>query len=103
MALTGAERQRRYRQKHLKDFDAQLERLQCVVSLHAKRALERLAVFYGLSQRDMLEQVINEAEQRLTAQLTGSEQDQFYDRTLTAQSLQRNEAPREPNGLAAKD
>ena len=39
----------------MKDENAQLERLSLLVDLQAKRALERLASCYGVTQRAMLE------------------------------------------------
>ena len=43
MAKSNAQRQSDYRARHLKDLDGQAERLNLLVNLHAKRALERLA------------------------------------------------------------
>lgn len=47
MAKSNAERQAVYRARHLKDEGGTGERLNLVIDLHAKRALERLAVCYG--------------------------------------------------------
>ena len=62
MAKSNAQRQADYRERHLKDIDGKGERLNLVVDLHAKRALERLAVCYAVTQRTLLEQLIREAE-----------------------------------------
>jgi hypothetical protein len=72
MALSAAEKQARYRQKHLKGGDR--ERLQAVVSLHAKLALERLARHYGLPLAGMVERLAMEEAARVTAGMDG---DQF--------------------------
>jgi len=58
---TNAQRQADYRTRHLKDENAQLERLSLLVDLHAKRALERLACCYGVTQRAMLERLLMQA------------------------------------------
>jgi hypothetical protein len=55
MAKTNAQRQSDYRARHLKDLDGQAERLNLLVNLHAKRALERLAACYAVTQREVLE------------------------------------------------
>lgn len=60
---SNAQRQADYRARHLKDENAQLERLSLLVDLHAKRALERLASCYGVTQRAMLERLVMQANQ----------------------------------------
>jgi hypothetical protein len=64
MALTNAEKQARYRQKNLKDGNR--ERLQVVVSLHARRALERLAQHHGLTLAGIVERLALEEAERVT-------------------------------------
>jgi hypothetical protein len=49
------ERQRAYRQRRLKDLDANSERINLVVSANTKRKLERLAACYGVTETGMLE------------------------------------------------
>jgi hypothetical protein len=58
MGMTAAERQRAYRQRRQEDA----ERLNLVVSVSAKRQLERLARHHGVTQRAMLERLLAEAE-----------------------------------------
>jgi hypothetical protein len=72
MAMSAAEKQARYRQRHIKDGDR--ERLQAVISLHAKLALGRLARHYGLTLAGMLERLALEEAARVT---TGMDSDQF--------------------------
>ena len=62
MAKSNAQRQADYRERHLKDIDGTGERLNLIVDLHAKRALERLAACYAVTQRALLERLIREAE-----------------------------------------
>jgi hypothetical protein len=53
MPRTNAERRADYRHRHLKDTEGSLEHLNTLVSLQAKRQLERLATRYGVTQRSM--------------------------------------------------
>ena len=59
---TNAQRQADYRTRHLKDENAQLERLSLLVDLHAKRALGRLACCYGVPQRALLARLLMRAD-----------------------------------------
>jgi hypothetical protein len=62
MAKSNAERQAAYRARHLKEENSKGERLNLVMDLHAKRALERLAYCYAVTQKTMLERLIKQAE-----------------------------------------
>ena len=62
MAKSNAARQAAYRARHLIDEDGTGERLNLVIDLHAKRALERLAVCYGVTQREAIERLVLHAE-----------------------------------------
>ncbi|PKO62394.1 MAG: hypothetical protein CVU24_04270 [Betaproteobacteria bacterium HGW-Betaproteobacteria-18] len=64
MATSNAQRQAAYRLKHLKDDDAQAERLNIIIDLHAKKALERLSSCYGVTQRAMIEKLLIDAERQ---------------------------------------
>lgn len=59
----NAQRQADYRARHLKSEDSQLQRLNLMIDLHAKRALERLASCYGVTQKSLLESLILQAQQ----------------------------------------
>lgn len=67
MGKTNAQRQAEYRARHLARQGGAGERLNMVVSSDVKRALERLASCYGVTQRAMLERLIAEAEQAAPA------------------------------------
>jgi hypothetical protein len=84
VAQTNATRQAAYRQRHLRDDGATGERLNVIIDLHAKRALERLASCYGVTQRAMLEQILATAEQEALKQSTRFPrgQDDYYDKKL---------------------
>lgn len=89
MAKSNAERQAAYRARQLHDERSLDERLNTMVSVHAKRALERLAACshdratwtYGVTQRSVLERLLKEAESELVSQLIGRETD-YYERRL---------------------
>ncbi len=70
MAKSAADRQREYRRRHLIDGDA--ERLNTVVSVQAKRQLERLARHRATTQRDVLESLLASAERRAVGRMTDS-------------------------------
>jgi len=62
MAKSAAQRQAEYRARHLKDVEGNCERLSVIIDIHAKYALERLASCYGVTQKAMLEMLLQEAE-----------------------------------------
>ena len=79
MAQSNAERQAAYRARHLKDENGKGERISLLVDTHAKRALERLATRYAVTQRAMLERLIVEAEKALTADMTAAQYAAYVD------------------------
>jgi hypothetical protein len=96
MAKSNAERQAAYRKRHHRnnlDVDeGELQaRLSVMVSRDAKWQLERLATYYGVTQRQALERALKEAEWRIIETLSSDAQNAYYDRQLTA--LQSNSAP----------
>ena len=62
MATSNAQRQAAYRARHLTSEEGQGERLNLIVDIHTKRALERLAQCYGVTQRAMIERIVQQAE-----------------------------------------
>ena len=62
MAKTNAQRQSEYRERHLKDENGHGDRLNIVLHFHAKRALERLAFCYGVTQQEFLEGLLRQAD-----------------------------------------
>lgn len=62
MTKSNAERQAAYRVRHLKAKEGRGERLNLVIDLHAKHALERLSICYAVTQRAMLERILVEVE-----------------------------------------
>ena len=62
MAKSNAQRQSEYRHRQLKDENGEAQRLNLLLSVHAKRALERLAACYAVTQREVLESLLRDAE-----------------------------------------
>ena len=83
---SNAQRQADYRARHLKSEDAQLERLSLLVDLHAKRALERLACCYGVTQRAMLERLVMQADRLAQEQAAAQSLDgqaDYFDKRIS--------------------
>lgn len=67
MALSNAERQRAYRQRHLKDGTA--DRINVVVDAATKARLERLARHYGVTQVAVLADLLARADGEVSERL----------------------------------
>jgi hypothetical protein len=80
MALTNAEKQAAYRARQ-KDIGS--ERLQLVVNLHVKLALQRLSRHFGLTQSALLERLLAEEVNRVTKELDGDAFKKFVGETVT--------------------
>lgn len=83
MAMTAAERQAAFRQRHFKDVDGTRERLNMALSVQGKAKLERLARCYCVTQRTIIETLLAQAERSLLDTLPASEQSRYLDRDLT--------------------
>jgi hypothetical protein len=77
MALSQAEKQRRYRQRHLGD-NGEKQRIQCVVSLRTKLKLKRLAHFYGCSLSTLIENLAADAEEVIVRQIASRDIGDYY-------------------------
>ncbi len=94
MRKSNTERQRAYRDRHLKFTDAPddlLERINQMVSLPAKNTLKRLASYYGVTQRAILESAIANAERALFDTLPGDQQNDYYDMKITLRSNRKQQ------------
>jgi len=94
MRKSNDQRQRAYRDRHLKSTDESddlLERINQMVSLPAKNALKRLASYYGVTQRAILESAIANAERTLLDTLPGEHQNDYYDMKITLRSNRKQE------------
>ncbi len=76
MALTGAERQRRYRARHL-GIEGKKERLQLFIGIGAEAKLKRLALHRGYTVTKMVEVLAAEAEESLLDRLTPQQQAEY--------------------------
>jgi len=77
MPISNAEKQRRYRLRHLGPGGG-YERVSVVVRIAKKRNLERLAGYHGYTITGMVEALINEKTQSLLETLSEREQHDFY-------------------------
>ncbi len=82
MSKSNAERQAEYRRRHLHDPEGKLERINVLVSLQAKRQLERLASYYGVTKREALERALAEAERAALDALCADQHGAYYDKRL---------------------
>ena len=84
MAQTNAQRQAAYREKRLKSGENLSLRLNYMIDLHAKNALERLASCYCVTQQEMIEKLITDAEQSLlnNMDVSSDEYMKYYDKGL---------------------
>jgi len=95
MGKSNAQRQRNYRDRHLKQTGEEhemLERINQMVSLSAKDSLKRLACCYGVTQRTILERAIEETENKLLNTMPNEQQNDYYDMKITLRS-NNNEEP----------
>ena len=73
----NAKRQAEYRQRHMKEGSDQ--RLNVILGLDAKLALERMAKHDGVTNKRLLERVLLEAQSRLLEDMDGEQQTRYYD------------------------
>lgn len=78
MALTNAQIQAAYRARHYKDAD-NARRLDLVIDSASVTALKRMAAHYRVTQRAMLQTLINDAQAALLGTLDGGQQDAYCD------------------------
>jgi hypothetical protein len=81
MALSEAEKQRRYRERHL-GVDGTKQRIQCYLSVHAKAQLDRLASYRGYTVTMIIEDLAAQAERAVLGRLTPKEESAYLDGRL---------------------
>lgn len=84
----NAKRQADYRKLHIKEGTDQ--RLNVILDLQAKLALERMAKLHGVSNKDLLQQVLLTAQSQLLADMDAEQKAQYRgeaDMTKAASSL----------------
>ena len=78
-AASSAERQAAYRHRHLDEVDTvDSARLNMIVPVATKRALERLARRYAVTQREMLGKLIGDAERATTDGMRSADLRRYY-------------------------
>ncbi len=100
MRTSNAQRQRNYRDRHLKQTGEEhemLERINQMVSLVAKDSLKRLASYYGVTQRTLLERAIKETENNLLDTMPDEQHNDYYDMKITLRSNNHEEPLRNEN------
>ena len=81
----NAKRQAEYRKRHIKEGSD--KRLNVILGLDAKLALERMAKLHGVSNKELLERVLLETQCQLIADMDGEQQTRYYDvKTSTTSS-----------------
>jgi hypothetical protein len=95
MALTNAEKQQRFRERHL-GVDGEKQRVQYFVSVPAKAQLSRLASYRGYTVTQVIEELAAAAERKLLDHLSPAEARAYLDDTLQhgAPALRRVTRPR---------
>ena len=83
MAKSNAERQAEYRARRRAEGESQL--LSTAVSFRTKNSLVRLAACHGVTQREMLERIVEEAEKKLLDRVGNRHADAYYDQKLRLQ------------------
>ena len=83
----NAKRQAEYRQRHMKEGSDQ--RLNVILGLDAKLALERMAKHEGITNKSLLERVLLETQSRILEEMDGEQQTRYYD-VKTSTSSQTN-------------
>jgi hypothetical protein len=76
MALTGAERQRKYRENR-KLADNGYRQINTWISTEAYEALRRMAKRDGVTKREMLERVLIDAQDRIMRGFSDTELDEY--------------------------
>jgi len=76
MALTGAERQRKYRENR-KLADNGYRQINTWISTEAYEALRRMANRYGVTKREMLERLLISEQEKIIRGLSDIELDEY--------------------------
>ncbi len=70
MALTNAEKQARYRERHL-GVDGGKSRVGLILDATTRAKMDRLARYKGYTITALVEELVESAERRVTGRLTG--------------------------------
>ena len=78
----NAKRQAEYRKRHIKEGSDQ--RLNVILDLQAKLALDRMARLHGVSNKELLERVLLERQSQLIAGMNGEQKARYLASPLDA-------------------
>jgi cytidylate kinase len=78
LPLTNAEKQARYRERHL-GIDGEKARVQLFLNASAKARLHRLARYKGYTVTALVEELASRAEQRIVNRLIAKARREYYD------------------------
>jgi hypothetical protein len=78
MAMTNAEKQRAYRDRHL-GFNGEKSRMQLVLNVRARFQLERVARHKGYSVTAVVEELAAEVERRIVDRMTSKQRREYFD------------------------
>jgi hypothetical protein len=101
MALTSAEKQQRYRERHL-GVHGSKERIRLFVSVQTKAQLRRLARHYGYTITRIIEDLVKDADRAILDQLPTRQHSTYLDATCSAYlpaSRQNPQKSRQAPGL----
>ncbi|HLK80546.1 MAG TPA: hypothetical protein VKT99_03490 [Xanthobacteraceae bacterium] len=99
MALTSAEKQRRYRGRHL-GVHGSKERIQLFVSVQTKAQLGRLARHYGYTITKLIEDLVKDAERAILDRLPIRQHSTYLDRHPQRMSTRsRAKSGKKPTGF----
>jgi len=77
MALTPAERQKRYRENRKLAGENGYRQINVWLSTEAAMALKRMAKRYSVTKREMLERVLVDAQDRIMRKMSDTELDEY--------------------------
>lgn len=78
MRKSSTERQKEYRQRHLKNIEGEHVQVNMVLSREAKRQLQRISRHGGITQRAVIERLLREEEDRILEGLHHDRLDEYY-------------------------
>lgn len=80
----NAKRQAEYRKRRLKEGSDQ--RLNVILDLHAKLALDRMANHYSVTNKSLLERLLLEAQSQLLTPMDEQQKSDYYDGKVSTTS-----------------
>jgi hypothetical protein len=101
MALTTAEKQQRYRERHLGGNGGK-QRIQFFVSVQAKSQLERLALYFGYTKTKVIEKLTADAERALLKRLPPQKHTVYLDGRRRRTASHKASPRRKPNTRLSK-